>query len=906
MNKKGQNSFSQKRRCIWAPLEKPLSDALQKYCHFVARYPVPFIIISVLTTCILSSGIFLKFEIVRGVHYLYTPLQAQWKLEDQIFQDSWASKDHRFYPGKDIFRRKSIYLLILAKDGGNILRMAHTGEFLMLLDWVTNETFTTVDGLQYTYRNICLHYRNDCFEQMHVRFIADIFHRGDQGHFNVTYPLFKSQFSTEAIDLSQTLGGVQKNSKQQIQTAKAWMVLYQLQQNSELSRKLSLDYENSLSNRIEEKNIPFKLLSLYAFHSDIFEMELIKSSVLIAPKFTYTFLLLLIFSILCTFNIITFSIPNCSKLSFVIDWLKSKPLLGFIGVIISFMAIISAIGLLLLLNVPFVDIVMIMPFLSLTVGIDDTFLMLAAWHDTNSNLSVEERIKVSMQHAAVSIAITSVTDITAFLIGSIAPLPAVIYFCYYSAAAIAFNFCYSLSAFVAFLAIFGRLEEACRNNLFYVKTTPLKEYATATRLQKIFNMTGSKCENNSKKVCNNAKMKLCNTELGYRQFIRNYYAPFLACRTIRIIAFILFIIYLLTAVIGIKKLKVGFDVTNLLRTNSSAKKFLELRAEFFNYKMPAIEIAVMKPPDMSQKNDRIRFLKVVEEFENTTCSSGRHTTEFWYFAYKDFISDLGFDAQSWNILQNDKEEFEENLQPFLLASDKYRYDILLRDNGTIQAFRLSTQIVDIPKYSSQLVMQCAEQIRSIAKRYETQYNITTYSLLWQLADQLNVIWPQTLQDLFISVVVIIPISLLVIPQPFCALAIALTVGSIALGIMGFMTFWNVNLDAISMITIAMSVGFSVDFAIHITYSYISQTDNQLNDKNGTLETVGWPILQASISILLGILPLATINLYIVKVCFKTVMLIIVFGTVHALLFLPLFLMQIHAFYLWFKSCRIEK
>ncbi|EJW72680.1 hypothetical protein WUBG_16413, partial [Wuchereria bancrofti] len=131
--------------------------------------------------------------------------------------------------------------------------------------------------------------------------------------------------------------------------------------------------------------------------------------------------------------------------------------------------------------------------------------------------------------------------------------------------------------------------------------------------------------------------------------------------------------------------------------------------------------------------------------------------------------------------------------------------------------------------------------------------------------------------------VIIPISLLVIPQPFCALAIALTVGSIALGIMGFMTFWNVNLDAISMITIAMSVGFSVDFAIHITYSYISQTDNQLNDKNipykqlsGTLETVGWPILQASISILLGILPLATINLYIVKVCFKTVMLIIVF------------------------------
>ncbi|CAG9530547.1 unnamed protein product, partial [Cercopithifilaria johnstoni] len=875
-------------------------------------YPVPFIVVSILLTCILSSGIFLKFEIVRGVHYLYTPLQAQWKLEDQVFQDSWASKDDQFYPGKDIFRRKSIYLLILAKDGGNILRVPHTGEFMKLLDWIANETFTTIDGLQYTYRNICLHYHGKCFEDMHARFIADIFHRSDQNHFNITYPLFNSQFSTEPIDLSETLGGVQKDSKQRIQTAKAWIILYQLQQNSELSQKLSLDYENSLSNRIEEKTVPIELLNLFAFHSDIFEMELIKSSHLIAPKFAYTFLLLVIFSVLCTFNIITFSIPNCSKSLFIIDWLKSKPLLGLVGVIVSLMAIISAIGSLLLLSVPFVDIVIMMPFLSLTVGIDDTFLILAAWHDTNSNLSVEDRIKASMQHAAVSIAVTSITDITAFLVGAIAPLPAVIYFCYYSAAAIAFTFCYSLSAFVAFLAIFGRLEETHRNNLFYIKTVPFNEYVKASRLQKIFNMTGCKCENDAIPM-HSQKTESCNTQLGYRQFIRNYYVPFLTCRATRIIAFIMFIIYLFIAVIGIKQLKVGFDVTNLLRVNSSAKKFLELQGEFFKYKMPAIEIAVMKPPDMSQKSDRIRFLKVLGEFENTICSTGRHTTKFWYFAYKRFINDLGFDDQSWDLLQNDKEEFEQNLQPFLLTNDKYRYDILLHDNGTIRAFRLSTQIIDIPTYSSQLVLQCAEEMRSIAKKYEMQYNITTYSLLWQLADQLSVMWPQTLRDLFTSIVVILPISLLIIPQPFCALAIALTVGSIALGIMGFMAFWDVNLDAISMITIAMSVGFSVDFAIHITYSYISQSDNQSRKKNvpyerlcGTLEIVGWPVLQASISILLGILPLATINLYVVQVCFKTVTLIIVIGIVHALLFLPLFLMQVHIFYLCFKSYRRVK
>lgn len=41
--------------------------------------------------------------------------------------------------------------------------------------------------------------------------------------------------------------------------------------------------------------------------------------------------------------------------------------------------------------------------------------------------------------------------------------------------------------------------------------------------------------------------------------------------------------------------------------------------------------------------------------------------------------------------------------------------------------------------------------REAAKLFETLYNISTYSSLWPLADQLEVIWPQTLQDLYISI-----------------------------------------------------------------------------------------------------------------------------------------------------------
>uniref|UniRef100_A0A914R4N2 SSD domain-containing protein n=1 Tax=Parascaris equorum TaxID=6256 RepID=A0A914R4N2_PAREQ len=97
----------------------------------------------------------------------------------------------------------------------------------------------------------------------------------------------------------------------------------------------------------------------------------------------------------------------------VVDWVVSKPLMGIVGVVETVMAIASAAGLLLLLDVTFVDMATVMPFLSLT------------WHETSRTMSVEDRIEMSMRRAAVSISITSLTDALAFLIGAVAPLPAV-------------------------------------------------------------------------------------------------------------------------------------------------------------------------------------------------------------------------------------------------------------------------------------------------------------------------------------------------------------------------------------------------------------------------------------------------------------------------------------------------
>ncbi|VDD86610.1 unnamed protein product [Enterobius vermicularis] len=103
------------------------------------------------------------------------------------------------------------------------------------------------------------------------------------------------------------------------------------------------------------------------------------------------------------------------------------------------MAIISSLG------VPVNCAMLITPFLVLGIGVDDAFLMIHHWYNSQK-FSKVARLRYVMLRTGPSITLTSVTNITAFLIGSYVSAPDLRLFCL--SAALAFSLDWILQVFL--------------------------------------------------------------------------------------------------------------------------------------------------------------------------------------------------------------------------------------------------------------------------------------------------------------------------------------------------------------------------------------------------------------------------------------------------------------------------
>uniref|UniRef100_A0A1I7XNF1 SSD domain-containing protein n=1 Tax=Heterorhabditis bacteriophora TaxID=37862 RepID=A0A1I7XNF1_HETBA len=491
------------------------------------------------------------------------------------------------------------------------------------------------------------------------------------------------------------------------------------------------------------------------------------------------------------------------------------------------MGILTGIGLLLLFGMPYNDIVAVMPFLVVAVGTDNMFLMVSAVRRTPRDHSVGERMAECMADAAVSILITATTDAFSFGVGAITTIPAVQIFCVYTGVSIAFTFIYQITFFAALLAIFTK------------------------------------------------------------------YAPVLMNPIVRGLAMVWFIIYLMVSYYGCTQIREGLEPINLLVDDSYAIPHYKLLQEYFWKYGATLQIVVNNAPDLRNATARDRIKAMIGDFSTTRHSIGMESVQCW-------INDMERYYHEQLDMPTVDSAFYGMLQHYLASkhNNPWVEDLFWDHNANgediVKSFRFVIGLRDISFYYLwvlfiPVISQNLSVLREIqvASRWP-EYNITTFMPLWLFTDQYAIVVPNT--NIIIALLCMVLIALVLIPQPMCALWVALACGSIDFGVVGFMTLWGVNLDAISMITIIMSIGFSVDYSAHITYGYVVSEATIPREKiRDALSALGWPLFQGGLSTILAVSVLVDVPAYMIVTFFKTVVLSISIGLLHGLVFLPVLL-----------------
>ena len=113
--------------------------------------------------------------------------------------------------------------------------------------------------------------------------------------------------------------------------------------------------------------------------------------------------------------------------------------------------------------------------LILGIGVDDLFVMLAAWRSTSFFWDVEHRMSESYADAAVSITVTSLTNILAFAVGAITTFPSVQIFCLYTGAGVFFAFAFIITIQGAIMYFTGLREEKNLHSVVVCKRAPTEE-----------------------------------------------------------------------------------------------------------------------------------------------------------------------------------------------------------------------------------------------------------------------------------------------------------------------------------------------------------------------------------------------------------------------------------------------
>ena len=283
-----------------------------------------------------------------------------------------------------------------------------------------------------------------------------------QEEVNLTYPVYFHPISREQIALPSVLGNISlKDNGANLKDATHLRLIYVLTNSSSLGKEPIKEWEKQALEMIQKKDWQDDRYEVFAINSKSLEKELTDN--------IHSVLIYIPIPVACLAVFIIFNGLNSAS---------GQPLiLPVLGLIIAVIATGAGFGYLMMFNLlPWQAINLASIFLLLGVGIDDTFVMLSALNHQGpiEPEGLEGAMAQTYREAAVSITITSLTNILSFGLGIWLPsFKTVKIFCAYTAVGLFCVYVLTLTAFGPLIVIFHRIRP--RNPQIHAEQQPPEE-----------------------------------------------------------------------------------------------------------------------------------------------------------------------------------------------------------------------------------------------------------------------------------------------------------------------------------------------------------------------------------------------------------------------------------------------
>lgn len=829
---------------------KIIQELLDKYYRYlgrsIARHPLYFLIIPLFITFLLSFGIS-RISYRREMNSLFTPSSGRSVKERELALKYFSLNLSTEYDLSRLIDAGRNYIFIVTSTDGKSVLREHIYEEIRLLNKIVQNFSIRWKDKDVNYSQICVTNYDKCVENFGL-LDNNTVTNFRKGLFSIKYPVEINPETYKVTPYALNFGGVTTDEQGYIKEALAYRLFY------------AIDFER---NSYEETN-QWEISALKKFQVLKFRYINVVMSTSDYGQYSkqYSDKMITLGSISVT-TILVFCVLSCMTTNCV----RSKPWLGLSAFVSAVLAIISCFGTVILFGVSYIDLNSALPFLMIGMGIDDSFVLLAAWRRCISFKNIESRMENTYSEVALSITITSLTNMISFMAGIFPPSPAISIFCTYATVGICFTFLYQMTFFGSCLVLTGYREHNGLNPFTFQRViTGIQDNKKISEKEHIMNFLGNKIG-------------------GY-----------ITKLPVKLIIIMISISCLGVGIKGITQIKIGLDTTEILPAGSLGHKFTVLNNKYFSKYSHRIHIIINSPLNYADMSVQHQIENALKKFEENPLISGTDFTESWLRAYLMFATShvSKFTLGAFNI--SDKQDFIDGLRIFMKfpQTRNFQRDVIFNDNYTeIIASRFFVMCDDVKDKTEEKML--IENMWYIADHSDIPINVFSYWFTFY--EQLVGIKPVAIQTILIAVIAIITIFLCLISNAICCICVAISIIFVIIEVFGFMAIWGVNLDIFSLINLIMCIGFCINYPAHVTYAYITSTHTELDEKlQSSLYAMGLPILQGSLSTLIGVSVLVMDSSYMFSVFVKVVLLVVVLTALHSFFFVPVILDICHRYY----------